>query len=68
MVDIRSPYYNTAEAAIFLRFVDENGVPDLDACRLWIQRENIPTVRRGRALLVHRDALEAALVPVRRPA
>ena len=62
---------NTAEAAAYLRFVDEDGAPDLVAVRAYFKKYEIETVRRGSALLVRRDALEASLrrervAPVRR--
>lgn len=63
-----SPYWNTDEVALYLRFVDANGVPNLDATRKFLIRHQIPMKRRGRSVLVHRDAVEAVLDPVRRSA
>ena len=70
-----SPWRTLAEAAEYLRFRHDNGAPDMRAARRFLdapkQRavlEQIgrPLKRRGNALLVHVDALEAVLTQPRR--
>lgn len=57
-----SPYLNMGQAAIYLCFVHPStGALNLKATRAFIARHKLPTKKRGRAVLVHRDALEAAL-------
>lgn len=58
-----SPYMNLTEAAIYLRYVDEHGAPNIRAARKFLLRHRVAMKHRGRALLVHRDALDAALTP-----
>ena len=53
-----SPYFTLAEAADYLRFT---GVNPSHACRMWLRRHKVPTVKRGRPLLVLRSSLEASL-------
>jgi len=58
---MKSPYMNTSDVATYLRFVDEHGAVNVQAAREWLDRHKVPTKRRGRAVLVHVDDLEAAL-------
>jgi hypothetical protein len=57
-----SPYMNTAEAAEYLRFVNKDGTPKLVALHLWLRRHQVPVKKRGRAVLIHKDDIERALV------
>jgi hypothetical protein len=58
---VTSPYLNTAEAAEYLRFVNKDGTPKLMALHMWLRRNHVPVKKRGRAVLIHRDDLDAAL-------
>ncbi len=40
---------------------DELRFPSAKACRSWLERENIPRVKRGRIVLVDAFDIEAAL-------
>ena len=50
-----SPWLTTAEASEYLR------CPTRDACRKWLDRHHVATVKRGRIVLVHRGDLERVL-------
>jgi hypothetical protein len=63
----QSPYLSLVEAAVYLRYVDATGAPQTRPALKFLQRQHVPMKRRGRALLVHRDALEAVLTPAGSP-
>lgn len=56
-----SPYLNTREAAIYLRFVDDAGRPVLPRLFQFLYKHKVRTKRRGASVLIHRDDLEASL-------
>ena len=56
---IKSPFLTTAEAAEYLRFAGPNPKRTLWK---WLQRQGIRTYKRGRAVLVRREDLDAALI------
>ena len=56
-----SPYMNSAEAAIYLRFVTADGEPDLRRLRDWMTRYAVPAKKRGRSVLIDKADLESAL-------
>jgi hypothetical protein len=63
---MKSPYMNTFEIAEHLRFIDpQTHALNVRAALEWINRHIPPAQvrKRGRALLVHRDDVEAALRP-----
>lgn len=56
-----SPYMNTREAAIYLRFVDAEGRPALVRLMDFLRRYKVPIVKRGKSVLIHKDEIEAVL-------
>jgi hypothetical protein len=58
-----SPYLTTFDAAEYLRFETPDGQPDIIALWKWLKRYRVPTVKRGRTVLIHEDDLKAALKP-----
>ena len=54
---IKSPFLTTAEAAEYLRFA---GPHPKRAVWKWLKSRGIRTYKRGRALLVRREDLDAA--------
>jgi hypothetical protein len=58
-----SPYLTIPEAAHYLRYTGKR--PD-KACREFLRRHQVPTFRRGKALLVLRASLDAAIKPTRK--
>lgn len=56
-----SPYLTTAEAAIYLRFVRQDGSPDVQQVMQYVRRNGIKYSMRGRRVLVHKDDLEQSL-------
>jgi hypothetical protein len=59
-----SPYLNSHEAAVFLRFINKDGSPNTRLLREWLVRHRIKTKRRGRSVLVLKAELEASLEDV----
>lgn len=58
-----SPYLNTYEVAVYVRFVKPDGSVNIQAALQWIYKHIPPKQRRhrGRALLVHREDVDQAL-------
>lgn len=58
-----SPYLNVLEVAEYLRFTDASGAINRKAARQWIIRHvaEDQRVKRGAAVLVTRDGVDAAL-------
>lgn len=61
-----SPYLKSDEAAKYLRFEKADGSPDRHSCLRFLKAKGVTLKRRGAAVLVHRDDLEAVLEPVRK--
>jgi hypothetical protein len=61
---VTSPYLNSHEAALYLRFVHADGSPNTRLLREWLVRHRIKTKRRGRSVLVLKAELEASLEDV----
>lgn len=58
---LESPYLNSREAAIYLRFVDATGAPQMKAFYEFRARHHIRRIRRGRSLLFKRVDLDRVL-------
>ena len=58
-----SPYLSTLDVAHYLRFLRPDGSVNQRAAWLWIVRHIPPErqIKRGRAVLIHKDDLDAAL-------
>lgn len=57
-----SPFMNTAEVAVFLRFVDiTTGEPDREAARCFLDKRKVTHFRRGRIVLYRRVDVENTL-------
>lgn len=57
-----SPYLDTREAAIYLRFTrHETGEPDRTAAREWLASRGVPFKKRGRIVLYRVEDIEAVL-------
>ena len=53
-----SPYMTSAEAAAYLRYTGPRAQKSL---RDWLKAKGVPFKRRGREILILRDAIEDAL-------
>jgi hypothetical protein len=60
-VNIRSPYMNTTEIAVFLRFLKGDGSPNEKQARRWLDQSRIPTKFAGRSVLARTEDVDAAL-------
>lgn len=57
-----SPYMNTREIAIYLRFVDaETGAPNVRLAHEYLTRHAVRCLKRGRICLYRREDIEATL-------
>ena len=58
---------DTEEAAIFLRFVNEDGTPNLGRLHQWVnttgKRLGVEKHYRGKSILLNREQVEASLKP-----
>lgn len=57
-----SKFMAISEVAELLRFTVTAKNPD-SACLQWLRRQNVPTLKRGRLVLVERAIVEAMLEP-----
>ena len=63
---MRSPFLSTLDLAEYLRFIvrsgPRKGALDVAGARKWAARHGIPVIRRGRAVLVRREDVDARLI------
>ncbi len=62
-----SPWMDTREAAIYLRFVNDDGSPNLERLHQWLnttgRRRGVEKVNRGRSILLSREEVDNAIKP-----
>jgi hypothetical protein len=59
---LRSPYLNTTEIAVLLRFLKRDGSPNEKRARRWLDDMRVPTRFAGRQVIALAHDVQGALV------